>query len=103
MVLDDALVHEQEQNFIRGREKSDRGREVGVMGEGSGGGERGREVGERGGKWEMGTPLSTPSYIDCILTVYSRKGAYPFKSTFPEPYPLQKGSLFANNNLNETQ
>ena len=37
--------------FIRGREKSDRGREVGLEGEGSGGrgggnrGERGREVG----------------------------------------------------------
>ena len=44
-------MHEQEQNFITGREKSDRGREVGLEGEGSGergGGkwdERGREVG----------------------------------------------------------
>ena len=51
LVLGYALVHEQEQNFIRGREKSDWGREVGLEGEGSGGrgggkrGERGREVG----------------------------------------------------------
>ena len=51
MVFGYALVHEKEQNFIRGRGKSDRGREVGLEGEGSGGrwggkwGERGREVG----------------------------------------------------------
>ena len=47
LVLDDALGHQQEQNFIRGREKIDKGRKMGW---------RGREVGERGGwKWgEMG-------------------------------------------------
>ena len=52
LVLEDALGHEQEQNFIRGREKSDRGgkwwwrgREVGGEGEGSGG------KGEGSGGW----------------------------------------------------
>ena len=40
-------------NKIRGREKSDRGGEVGEKGEGSGG--------KGGGNWEWGTPLSTPS------------------------------------------
>ena len=45
-VHDNALVHEQEHNFIRGREKSDRRREVGRKG---------------GGKWGLGIPLSTPS------------------------------------------
>ena len=37
LILDYALVHEQEQHFIRGREKSDRMREVGMEGGGSGG------------------------------------------------------------------
>ena len=42
---------------------------MGEKGEGSGGegggkwGRRGRELGERGGNWEWGTPLSTPSTI----------------------------------------
>ena len=58
MVPDYALVHEQEQTFIRGREKSDRGREVGGEGEGSGV--------KGGGKWGLGTPLSTPSFIGVI-------------------------------------
>ena len=31
------------------------------------------------------------------ITVYRRKGAYPFETAFPEPYPLQKRSLFAEN------
>ena len=67
LVHEDALGHEQEQNFIRGREKSDRGREVGMEGEGSGGrgvgkwGERGREVGN-------GYPLSTPSLPRSIVS-----------------------------------
>ena len=60
---DGSLVsHEQEQNFIRGREKSDRGREVGLEGEGSGGEGEGSGV-KGGGKWGMGIPLSTPSFI----------------------------------------
>ena len=71
LVLGYAKVHEQEQNFIRGREKSDRGREVGLEGEGSGGrgggkrGERGREVG-------IGYPLSTPSYFISNVSKISR-------------------------------
>ena len=32
--------------------------------------------------------------------VYRRKGSYWFKTAFPEPYPLQKRSLFAKNILN---
>ena len=55
------LVLEQEQHFIRGGgtivigggKWGQRGREVGAEGEGSG--DKG------GGKWESGTPLSTPS------------------------------------------
>ena len=48
LILDYALVHEQKQHFISWREKSDRGREVGMEGEGSGGGrERGGKVGIR--------------------------------------------------------
>ena len=52
-----------------GREKSDRGREVGLEGEGSGGrgggkrGEREREVG-------IGYPLSTPSYMPLHIDIY---------------------------------
>ena len=38
-----------------------------------------------------------------ICTVYRRKGAYPFKTGFSEPYPLQKRILSAKNNLNATQ
>ena len=56
-VLDDALVHEQGQNFIRGEEgKSDRGRGSGV--EGSGGG--GEEVGRKGEGNGYPLPLSPP-------------------------------------------
>ena len=67
LVLEDDLGHEQEHNFIRGREKSDRGgkwgwRGGGIVGEGEGSGGKG------GGEWGMGTPLSTPSVNDarCI-------------------------------------
>ena len=52
MVPDYALVHEQEQNYIRGG--------LGMEGEGSG--ERGGgKWGKGDGKWGLGTPLSTPS------------------------------------------
>ena len=43
------------------------------------------------------TTLNTP------LTVYGRKGAYRFKTAFPEPYPLQKRSLSAKNKLSDRQ
>ena len=36
-------------------------------------------------------------------TVYRRKGAYLFKTAFPEPYPLQKRSLSAKNKLSDIQ
>ena len=35
------------------------------------------------------------------IKVYRRKGAYRFKSAFPEPYPLQKRSLSAKNKLSD--
>ena len=79
MVHDDALVHEQEQNFIRGREKSDRGREVGVYREGSEG-RGGGKWRERGGKWGMGTPPVHPlicGYIECFA-----------RDLFPRPVGL---------------
>ena len=37
------------------------------------------------------------------FTVYRRKGAYPLKTAFPEPYPLQKRSLSAKNKLSDRQ
>ena len=36
-----------------------------------------------------------PCFGNISFTVYRRKGSYPFKTAFPEPYPLQKGSIFA--------
>ena len=38
-----------------------------------------------------------------IFTVYRRKGAYRFKTAFPEPYPLQKRSISAKNKLSDRQ
>ena len=49
MVLDDALVHEQEQIFYQGEEKLI-GEGRGADGKGSGG--RGEGSGGKGGKWE---------------------------------------------------
>ena len=45
----------------------------------------------------MGTKLAA------VYTVYRRKGAYRFKTAFPEPYPLQKRSLSAKNKLSDRQ
>ena len=61
LVHDYALVHEQEQSFVRGREKSDRGREVGMDGEGSG--DRGIEVGGEGeGSEDLVSPVHPLNY-----------------------------------------
>ena len=61
--LDDALVHEQEQNFIQEREISDRGREVGVEGEGSG------RKGEGSGEWVPPCPPPPQCIQWTILTL----------------------------------
>ena len=43
------------------------------------------------------------SFLLVQFTVYRRKGSYPFKTAFPEPYPLQKRSLSAENNHTQRQ
>ena len=46
----------------------------------------------------VGLVTTQPNY-----TVYRRKGAYRFKTAFPEPYPLQKRSISAKNKLSNKQ
>ena len=84
-------MHKNE-NFIRGREKSDRGREVGLEGEGSGGrgggkrGERGREVGGKGeGSRDWVPPCPPPQQAfskPCLVNLISKDTHIAFSISF---------------------